>query len=156
MYLPQIFGLLASRCTCSGTELFNLPVSSADRTLPIVHSSILVLVFYLSAVSSDGLPTSARTYLDRRCAHMGKQANMRISDQARMDIRLLLIHVESDRKNPSRIQGVNQGVFIHDASSGGVDNNDAFLHLGKLFGGDNVSRLRLRGSKLVIHLMRVR
>ncbi len=56
MYLPQIFGLLASRCTCSGTELFNLPVSSADRTLPIVHSSILVLVFYLSAVSSARSP----------------------------------------------------------------------------------------------------
>lgn len=78
------------RLACSGTGLFNFPVSSANRTFPIAHSSIPVCVFYKrSAFRIGSLIRKGRvTYLNSPRPHMRNKKDIRIRDKARVDLGL--------------------------------------------------------------------
>lgn len=68
---------------------------------------------------------------------------MRVRNQSAVDVGLLLVHVEAHGQDLLGIEGLDEGAFVHNASSGRVDNHGAFLHLFELVGRNHVPRFGL-------------
>lgn len=90
-------------------------------------------------------------YLNCRCTHMRQQAHMRILQQTRMQIRLLLVHVQTDGKHSTGIESLNQSIFVQDSSSRCVHDDDTGFHLLELCGRDDVPRPSLRCVSKAFH-----
>lgn len=75
--------------------------------------------------------------LDDRVVHNGTMwlYNCAVDhlNYARMDLRLELEHVEGSAKDFARLQGLNEGFFMNDRSSGGIDEDYAILHFCKCY-----------------------
>lgn len=74
---------------------------------------------------------------------MGQQHDMRIRHETRVDLGLFLVDIQAAREDLSRFEGFDESIFVHDGTAGGVDDDDAFLHLAEFCGGDDVSSVFL-------------
>ena len=79
-----------------------------------------------------------KTHLGSGSAHVRQQHDLRVLDQARMDLRFMLVDVEAAGEDFARGEGLHEGVFVHDGAAGGVDDDDAGFHEGELIVGDDV------------------
>lgn len=70
---------------------------------------------------------------------MGYEQDIGVGKEAGVDLGLFFVDVETDAGDLAGFEGGDEGGFVHDGASGGVDDDDAGFHDGELGGGDCVS-----------------
>jgi hypothetical protein len=57
------------------------------------------------------------------------EKNIGVPDKARVNLGLLLEDIQAGRVDLAAIEGLDEGLFVHDCASRRVDNDDTVLHL---------------------------
>lgn len=72
---------------------------------------------------------------------MGQENDLLVCDQTRMDLGLLLEHVQTGAGNETLVQGVHESGLVDDGASSGVDHHGGGLHEFELRRGNDVPSL---------------
>ncbi len=70
---------------------------------------------------------------------MRQEHDSRVGDQTGMDLRFLLVDIQTARQDCSLVERFHKSVLIHDGASGRIDDDDARLHLLEFLGADGVA-----------------
>jgi hypothetical protein len=79
------------------------------------------------------------SHLDGPCAHVRDKKHIGVPDKARVDLGLFLEDIQAGGVDLAAIEGLDEGLFVHDCASRRVDNHDTVLHLLKLGFADDVA-----------------
>lgn len=91
----------------------------------------------MAAVLSSKLQTVS--HLDGPCAHVRDKKHIGVPDKARVNLGLLLEDIQAGRADLAAIEGLDEGLFVHDCASRRVDNHNTVLHLLELGFADDVA-----------------
>jgi len=69
---------------------------------------------------------------------MGNKQDIRVTDETRVNLWLLLKDIKASGVHLAVVQGFDKSCFVHDGTSGRVDDNNAVLHLGEFRIADDV------------------
>lgn len=83
------------------------------------------------------------THLHSPSPHMRHEHHVRVAQQARVDLGLLLEDVQTGREDLAAVEGLDQGGLVDDGAPGRVDDDHAVLHLGEFGAADDVARVFL-------------
>lgn len=103
----------------------------APRTLSIAHSSIAVCVYSTRSLAAAHASLFQITYLDSPGPHVRHQHDIRVTDQTRMHLWLVLEDVQADGTHLAAVERGDEGVFVDDGSSRRVHDHDAVFHFGE-------------------------
>lgn len=70
----------------------------------------------------------------------------RMSQQARVNLRLLFEYIEAAAIHLSRLEGPDERGLVNDSAASCVDDDHAILHLAKLLVGEGMAGVFLGGS----------
>lgn len=79
------------------------------------------------------------TYLDGPRPHVRHEHDVRVRDEARVHLGLLLVDVQARGCDMAALERLYQRVLVHDGPSCRVDDDDTLLHLGELRCRDDVA-----------------
>lgn len=70
---------------------------------------------------------------------MRHEQHIRVADETRVDLGLLLVDVQTGGVDLAAVEGGDQSGFVDDGPARGVDDDDAVFHLLELGGADDVA-----------------
>lgn len=115
-------------------QLPSLECISHIPNSPLLHSglSLKYVSFFSISIRGKG------AHLHSPGTHVRNQKYPGVTNETRMNLRLLLEDIETGGVDLVVVESFDEGCFINDGASGRVDNDNAVLHLGEFGFADDV------------------
>ena len=84
--------------------------------------------------------------LQRPRADVRQEDAVLVADEARVDLGLVLVHVQARPPHLAALQCLDERIFVDDRTAGRVDEDDALFHPGELVSGDEPARAGVEGE----------
>lgn len=91
------------------------------------------------SILDRGISPLRVTHLNSPSSHMWQKHHVWITRQTRVDLWFFFENVEAGGKDFTVVKCLNKSGFVHDGTSGGVDNDHAIFHLREFSRADNVA-----------------